>query len=29
MWRAGSILSDPKIVDREVADLIEVGLPEI
>jgi hypothetical protein len=29
MWRASSILSNPKIVDREVADLIEAGLPEI
>lgn len=28
MWRASSIQSDPKIVDREVADLIDAGLPE-
>jgi hypothetical protein len=27
-WRATSIQSDPKIIDQEVADLIEAGLPE-
>ncbi|TIL44599.1 adenylate/guanylate cyclase domain-containing protein [Mesorhizobium sp.] len=27
-WRATSIHSDPKVIDREVADLIKAGLPD-
>jgi TolB-like protein/class 3 adenylate cyclase len=28
VWRAGSVYSDPTILDREVADLGKLGLPE-
>jgi adenylate cyclase len=28
VWRAGSVYSDPTIIDKEVADLSKLGLPE-
>jgi hypothetical protein len=28
VWRSGSVYSNPKIVDSEVADLEKLGLPE-
>jgi hypothetical protein len=28
VWRSGSVYSDPTIIDREVADLGKLGLPE-